>query len=150
MKTQWMMKVGLAAMVLAGVERAGADDLDARISFSGSVQNSPIRQAVFGYLNGRGEYGKFNLEVDLKGTLASEDGTRTPEPRVTGKYPVEISLRVSKSGVSASDTFTTDVTLRRRALIFSEYGKVRLVKPVNPRREGRQRIRGSGILAYDF
>lgn len=150
MKTQWMIKVGLAAVALAGVVRADADDLEARISFNGSLQNSPARQAIFGYLNGRGEYGRFNLEVDLKGTLASEDGTRTPEARLTGDYPVAISLRVSKSGVSVSDTFTTDVTLRRRAVIFGEYGKVRLVRPIHPRREGRQRIRGSGILSYDF
>ena len=37
MKKLWMTKVGLAALLLAGVVDAGADDLVARIGFIGSI-----------------------------------------------------------------------------------------------------------------
>jgi hypothetical protein len=98
MKKLWMTKVGLAALLLAGVVDAGADDLVARIGFIGSIYNNQARQALTGTVGGTGEYGKLNLEVDLRGTMTSEVGTRVPEARLTGTYPVEIVLKVSKSG----------------------------------------------------
>jgi hypothetical protein len=65
-------------------------------------------------------------------------------------YPVEIVLKVSKSGVNVSDSFTTDIKVSRRWITFGEYGSIRLVRPIDPRKIGRQRVRGSGILKYDF
>lgn len=150
MKKLWMTKVGLAALLLAGVVEAGADDLVARIGFIGSIYNNRERQALTGTIGGNGEYGDLNLEVALRGTMTSEVGTRVPEKRLTGRYPVEIVLKVSKSGVSASDSFTTNVTVRRRAIIFGKYGSVKLVRAIDPREIGRQRIRGTGILRYNF
>ena len=150
MKKLWMTKVGLAALLLAGVVDAGADDLVARIGFIGSIYNNQARQALTGTVGGTGEYGKLNLEVDLRGTMTSEVGTRVPEARLTGTYPVESVRKVSKSGVNVSDSFTTNIKVSRRWITFGEYGSIRLVRPIDPRKIGRQRVRGSGILKYDF
>jgi hypothetical protein len=129
MKKLWMTKVGLAALLLAGVVDAGADDLVARIGFIGSIYNNQARQALTGTVGGTGEYGKLNLEVDLRGTMTSEVGTRVPEARLTGTYPVEIVLKVSKSGVSVSDSFTTDIKVSRRWITFGEYGSAQRSRP---------------------
>lgn len=150
MEKLWMTKIGLVALLLAGVAKAGADDLVANIGFIGSIYNNKARQAITGTVGGNGEYGKLNLEVDLRGTMTSEVGTRIPESRLTGKYPVEIVLKVSKSGVNASDSFTTNITVRRRFIQFGEYGSVKLVRAIDPKKIGRQRIRGTGILKYNF
>src|SRR5690606_23532206 len=91
-----------ALLPLAGGS-ASADEVVARVKFDGTLNNRPSKQTIQGSFKGRGEYGRFDLDVDLNGNVRSKPNTRKPEKNVLGKYPVEIKLRVSKSGVSVSD-----------------------------------------------
>ena len=137
----------LTLIAASGIQ---ADDIKARVDFTGSLFNSSTRQAIHGSFVGKGEYGPFDNEGKFTGNVTSKPGTRTPENRLTGRYPVRISVRVASSGASASDSFDTTVVVRRRALYNEEVGTIKLRRPINPSKKGRQRISGSGVLKYDF
>ncbi len=145
----------IALLLLAGASLppvAQADDsaIVAPIRLNGYLYTTSVRQYLSAHVTGEAEYGPLNLEVRLDGQVKSEDGGRTPQPNVLGEYPVQIRLQLSRSGVDVSDRFTTDVEVRRRAIVFGEYGKVKLKKPLRTKHNGRQQLRGSGILRYDF
>jgi hypothetical protein len=127
-----------------------ADDIKAKVDFKGSLFNSSTRQAIHGSFTGKGEYGPFDNEGKFTGNVTSPVGTRTPENRLTGRYPVRISVRVAASGASASDSFDSTVVVRRRSIFNEEVGTIKLRRPINPKKKGRQRISGSGVLKYDF
>jgi len=138
------------AMVSLAGGGARAEEVTAKVSFQGTLRNAVTKQSLRGNFNGRGEYGRFDLDVDLSGSVLSQPDTRLPERVLYGKYPVEIDLRVGKSGISASDSFKTNIEVRRRSIMVNNVGTIRLARPINPTRSGAQRIRGKGTLRYDF
>lgn len=150
MKKNSLIKAGLAALVLISVGGTQAEDIKAKVNFSGSLFNSVSRQAIHGKFSGNGEYGPLDNDGKFTGNVTSRVGTRTPENRLTGRYPVKITVRVASSGASASDSFDTTVIVRRRSLSIEEVGSIKLRRPINPSQKGRQRISGSGVLKYDF
>jgi hypothetical protein len=127
-----------------------ADDITARVFAEGSLVNRATKQAIRATFRGNGEFGVLNLDAQLSGTLLSQPGTRLPERNLLGKYPVEVDLRVGKSGISVSDSFGTNVEVFRRRIKISKVGSLTLVRPINPTKSGRQRFRGKGVLSYDF
>lgn len=129
---------------------SGADDISAKVFFEGSLINRPTKQAIRGSFKGNGEFGALNLDAQLSGTMVSQTDTRLPENNLLGKYPVEVDLRVGKSGISVSDSFGTNVEVFRRRIKISKVGSIALVRPINPTKSGRQRFRGKGVLSYNF
>jgi hypothetical protein len=148
MKKTPLKITGLAMLIAAGGIQAG--DIRAKVDFEGSLYNSTTRQAIHGSFVGKGEYGPFDNEGKFTGNVTSSVGTRTPENRLTGRYPVTISVRVAALGGSASDSFDTTVFVRRRSLFNEEVGTIKLRRPIDPSKKGRQRISGSGVLKYNF
>ncbi len=149
MKT--VLRVAVMAVMAGGVcNEVIADDMTARVYFDGSLINRPTKQSIRGTFRGNGEFGVLNLDAQLSGTLLSQVGTRLPENTLLGKYPVEVDLRVGKSGISASDSFGTNVEVFRRRIKISKVGSITLVRPINPTKSGRQRFRGKGTLSYNF
>ncbi len=138
-----------AVLPLAG-GAAHADEVIARVKFNGTLKNRPSQQTIQGTFKGTGEYGRFDLDVDLNGSVRSQPGTRTPEKNVLGKYPVEINLRLSKSGVSVSDSFGANVHVRGKRIRVSDVGTLRLKRPVKRTKVGTQRLRAEGRLSYHF
>lgn len=138
-------------MLLIATSSTEADDIKAKVNFKGALFNSTARQALHGRFTGRGEYGPFNTNGKFTGNVSSKPGTRTPEKRLMGRYPVRISVRVASSDrASASDAFDTTVVLRRRSIFNEEVGRIKLRRPINPSKKGRQKISGTGVLKYDF
>jgi hypothetical protein len=146
-KTVLAMVAAAAGWMSGGVI---ADDISARVYCEGSLVNRSSKQAIRATFRGNGEFGVLNLDAQLSGTLLSQPGTRLPERNLLGKYPVEVDLRVGKSGISVSDSFGTNVEVFRRRIKISEVGSIALVRPINPTKSGRQRFRGKGVLSYDF
>jgi len=134
---------GLAMLIAASGMQA--EDIKAKVAFTGSLFNSTTRQAIHGSFVGKGEYGPFNNEGKFTGNVTSTVGTRTPESRLTGRYPVTISVRVAALGGSASDSFETNVIVRRRSLFNEEVGTIKLNKQINPSKKVLKRISGSGF-----
>jgi len=127
-----------------------ADDIKAKVDFNGSLYNNSTKQAIHGRFVGKGEYGPLDTEGKFSGNVTSDVGTRTPEKGLTGRYPVRITVRVAALGGSASESFSTSLIVRRRSLFNEEVGTIKLRRPINPKKKGRQRISGSGVLKYDF
>jgi len=148
-KAMAFMAAVLATGCLTG-GRAEASDISARVFFSGTLINLPAKQAIRGTFRGNGEFGPLNLDAELSGFVLSQVETRLPERNLFGKYPVEIDLRVGKSGLSVSDSFGTNVEVFRRRIKLGKIGSIVLNRPVHPTRAGRQRLRGTGTLRYDF
>lgn len=149
--------LALALTFLTGVitlprvaEAGSATEIKAPIQLAGNLYNGRLKQSLSTKVAGKGEYGPLNLDVNLDGTMRTRDSGRPLRGNVLGEYPVEIRLRVSRSGLSVKDTFTTTVKVRRRAIEFGEYGRVALNRPVRPTAKGRQVIRGRGTLRYKF
>ncbi|MBU6179702.1 MAG: hypothetical protein KGR69_08545 [Verrucomicrobia bacterium] len=144
----------VVAMVLVATGWMGggvmADDITARVFAEGSLVNRPTKQAIRATFRGNGEFGDLNLDAQLSGTVLSQPGTRLPESDLLGGYPVEVDLRVGKSGISVSDSFGTNVEVFRRRIKISRVGWISLVRPIDPRKSGRQRFRGEGLLRYNF
>lgn len=152
MKTPSLSLVGFlfaALMPLSG-GTVSADEVVAKVNFNGTLNNRPTKQSIRGKFRGKGEYGRFDLNVDLSGTVLSQPNTRTPQRNLMGKYPVEIDLRVSKSGIAASDSFGANVHVRRRSIRVSDVGTIHLNRPIRPTKLGVQRVSGKGTLRYDF
>jgi hypothetical protein len=150
MKKTPLIKTGLAMLALIAASGIQADDIKAKVYFTGSLFNGSTSQAIHGSFVGKGEYGPFNNEGKFTGNVTSKPGTRTPESRLTGRYPVSISVRVAALGASASDSFDTTLVVRRRSLFNEEVGAIKLRRAIDPSKKGRQRISGSGVLKYDF
>jgi hypothetical protein len=148
MKKTPLIITGLAMLIAASGMQA--DDIKAKVDFKGSLFNSSTRQAIHGSFAGKGEYGPFDTEGKFSGNVTSDVGTRTPESRLTGRYPVSITVRVPVIGGSFSDSFSTSLIVRRRSIFNEEVGTIKLRRPINPKKKGRQRISGSGVLKYDF
>jgi hypothetical protein len=129
---------------------AVADDITARVFCEGSLVNRSAKQSIRASFRGNGEFGVLNLDAQLSGTLLSQPDTRLPERNLLGEYPVEVDLRVGKSGISVSDSFGTNVEVFRRRIKISKVGSITLARPINPTKTGRQRFRGKGVLGYDF
>ncbi len=149
MKTKTVVAMVLVATGWMG-GGAMADDITARVFAEGSLVNRSAKQAIRATFRGNGEFGILNLDAQLSGTLLSQPGTRLPESNLLGTYPVEVDLRVGKSGISVSDSFGTNVEVFRRRIKISQVGSITLVRPINPTKSGRQRFRGKGVLSYDF
>lgn len=152
MKFPRLLTLAFSAALFTPSGNAKADDssIVAPIRLTGYLYSTSVRQYLSAHVLGEAEYGPLNLEVRLDGRIVSENRGRTPERNVFGDYPVEINLKLSRSGVNVSDDFRTNVQVRRRAIVFGEYGKVKLKRPLRPKHNGRQQLRGSGILRYDF
>ncbi len=150
MKTPSLVGFLFAALLPLSGGMVSADEVVAKVNFSGTLNNRPTKQAIRGNFRGKGEYGRFDLSVDLKGTVRSQPNTRQPERNLIGKYPVEIDLRVSKSGIGASDSFGANVHVRRRSIRVSNVGTIYLNRPIKQTKSGVQRISGKGTLRYRF
>ncbi len=154
MKTKGILAVLVGCgLVHGGGPMAGtsnASDITALVGFTGTVYNRPARQAIRGGFRGTGEFGILKQDATFFGIVQSQPGTRLPERNVYGKYPVNVELSVRRSGVGASDSFGTNVEVRRRAILISRVGKIRLARALKPKKPGRQKVRGSGLLRYDF
>lgn len=150
MKTPPLAGLLLAALLPLAGGFALADEVVAKVYFNGSLRNRPSKQSIQGSFRGTGEYGRFDLKVDLSGTVQSQPNTRKPERNLVGKYPVKIRLRVSKSGISASDSFGANVHVRRRSIRVSDVGTIRLNRPIHRTKQGWQRVSGQGTLRYHF
>ena len=150
MKSSITQSIVLAALAVVTATSGNADDFKARIYFSGSLYNSAVRQALYGKYHGNGEFDFLNVKGKLSGTVGSQTGTRTPEKGLTGNYPVVIDVKVTRSGASVSRDFNGNVTVRRRAIYFKDHGYVKLYRPINPRKKGRQRVGGIGVFTYNF
>lgn len=150
MKTPSLVGFLFAALLPLSGGTASADEVVARVNFSGTLNNRPTKQALRGNFRGKGEYGRLDLSVDLKGTIQSQPNTREPERNLIGTYPVKVDLRVSKSGIGGSKSFGTNVHVRRRSILVSNVGTIRLNRPIKPTKAGVQRISGKGTLRYDF
>lgn len=152
MKTRFLLAIACLVSPLFGTVPVKADDTSivAPIRLTGYLYSTAVRQYLSAHAVGEAEYGPLNLEVRLDGMIRSTNRGRTPGRNVFGEYPVEIDLELSRSGVDVSDKFKTNVQVRRRAILFGEYGRVKLKRPLRPKHNGRQQIRGAGILRYDF
>lgn len=148
MKIKSLLGISLAALGFASMGDTRGSDIEARITLRGSVQNNAARQTVQGGYWGKGEF--LGRDGNVNGNFRTESNQRPPQVTVYFDYPIEVYLRASRSSRSVSDTFDTTVELRRRYLNFGRYGKIYLNRPVDPRRPGRQILRGRGILRYDF
>lgn len=149
MKTKTMLALVLVATGWMG-GRAVADDITAFVFCDGWLINQPTRQSIRASFRGNGEFGFLNLDAELSGTVISQPQTRLPQRNLFGKYPVEVDLRVGRSGISASDSFGANVEVFRRRIKISRVGWITLSKSINPTKAGRQRVRGKGFLSYNF
>jgi hypothetical protein len=140
----------IAATLLGTAPRVQADDVEAKLRFNGSVRNNPGRQVIRGTFAGKGEFDPFGSDANINGRVITKPGQRPPQKRVVGEYPVQIYVRATKGEFSGSDNFDATAELRRRAIIFRGYGRIRLDRPISPRAPGRQLLRGKGTFRYDF
>lgn len=152
MKIKWggFVGMGIMAALLASTVPVEASVVESRVYFWGTLRNTASKQSLRGVFRGNGEFGLLDLDVKLSGTVLSQPSTRTPEKTLLGKYPVEVSLRVGKSGISASKSFGTNVRVYRRSISVPKVGKIILSRSINPRKKGPQRISGRGNLRYNF
>ena len=149
MKTRSVLALVLVAM--GGMSgSAVADDITAFVFCNGWLSNQPSRQSIQATFRGTGEFGFLNLDAELSGTVVSQPQTRIPQKNLYGKYPVNVDLRVGRSGISASDSFGANVEVFRRRIKISKVGWITLSRPINPTKSGRQRVSGKGFLAYNF
>lgn len=142
--------MALLTTTLSYVPPVQADDVEATLRFNGSVRNNSARQVIRGTFAGEGEFDPFDSDANVNGRVTTQPGQRPPQTRVTGDYPVNVYVRATKGELSASDNFSTTAELRRRAIIFRGYGRIRLDRPISPRLSGRQILRGSGRFSYDY
>jgi len=150
MKNRSFLGVVIASFALCFVPLLPAEEVTATVYVNGYIANWPTRQTVYGAFYGVGEYGPFDLDVALSGTVRSQVNTRVAEPTVLGRYPVKVDLRVRKWGRSLSKSFGTNVFVGIRNISISRVGGITLAVPIQPRRAGLQRFRGYGVLRYNF
>jgi hypothetical protein len=150
MKMNATKPIVLAALAVLLAGSGKADDFRAKVYFSGSLYNSSIRQALYGKYRGNGEFDFLNVKGRMTGTVGSQTGTRTPENRVMGIYPVVVDVKVSRSGGSISKDFVGTAVVRRRAIYLKDHGSVKLKRAINPRKKGRQKVSGIGVFTYNF
>lgn len=150
MKIHHLLGIAFLSSTLSHVPPVAAEDVEAVLRFNGSVRNNSARQVIRGTFSGEGEFDPFDSDANINGRVTTQAGQRPPQTRVTGEYPVNIYVRATKGELSASDNFSTTAELRRRAIIFRNYGRIRLDRPISPRLSGRQILRGSGRFSYDY
>lgn len=135
-------------IVLATAPPSHAEDIEASLRFRGVVVNQPARQVLRGQLRGAGEYDPIDDNASIRAAVRPLPG-RVVQPTVLGEYPTLLKFRARRGDEVETDNFRATADLRRRAIVFYGYGKIRLNRPVNPIRPGRQVLRGSGRFEFD-
>lgn len=137
-----------SAMILSAPLSSQADDIEASLRFRGVVVNQPARQVLRGRLRGAGEYDPIDDTASIRAAVRPLPG-RVVQPTVLGEYPTLLKFTATRGDEVEKDNFRATADLRRRAIVFYGYGKIRLNRPVNPIRPGRQILRGSGRFEFD-
>lgn len=125
-----------------------AEDIEATLRFRGVVFNQPARQVLRGQLRGAGEYDPIDDSASIRAAVRPLPG-RMVRPNVFGEYPTLLKFRARRGDEIETDNFRATADLRRRAIVFYGYGKIRLNRRVNPIRPGRQILRGRGRFEFD-
>jgi hypothetical protein len=137
-----------ATIALPATSAGQADVVKATLSFRGSVTNNPGRQTIQGQLRGFGRYDPIDDTAAISGSVRTAEGERPVGFTVLGEYPVQLDFRARRGDEFESDNFQATAILHRRSIVYAGFGKVALNRPVNPRRPGRQILRGRG--RFDF
>jgi hypothetical protein len=148
MKTLLNTTLLAATIALSVTSATQADEVKATLKFRGSVTNNPGRQTIQGQLRGFGKYDPIDDTAAISGSARTAEGERPVGFTVLGEYPVQLNFRARRGDEFESDNFQASAILHRRSIVYAGFGKVVLNRPVNPRRPGRQVLRGSG--RFDF
>lgn len=148
MKTLLNTTLLAATLILSATSATRADQVKATLKFRGSVTNNPGRQTIQGQLRGFGRYDPIDDTAAISGSVRTATGQRSPSLTVLGEYPVQLNFRARRGDEFESDNFQATAILNRRSIVYAGFGKIALNRPVNPRRPGRQVLRGSG--RFDF
>lgn len=148
MKTLLNTTLLAATLVLSTASATRADEVKATLKYRGSVTNNPGRQTIQGQLRGFGKYDPIDDTAAISGSVRTATGQRPPGFTVLGEYPVQLNFRARRGDDFESDNFQATAILHRRSIVYAGFGRIALNRPVNPRRPGRQVLRGSG--RFDF
>jgi len=148
MKTLLNTTLLAATLVLSAASATRADEVKATLKYRGSVTNNPGRQTIQGQLRGFGKYDPIDDTAAISGSVRTATGQRPPGFTVLGEYPVQLNFRARRGDDFESDNFQATAILHRRSIVYAGFGRIALNRPVNPRRPGRQVLRGSG--RFDF
>ncbi len=132
--------------LLPATDAPAFDVVRAQVRFNGNIANTRNRQTIGGFFAGRGRISGIRSSVTVGGSLRTLPGERTPRRNLLGDYQTEMSVRARKFGASVSRSFRIRADLRQGSIRFGENGRVILNRRINPRRMGRQRIRGIGYF----
>lgn len=133
--------LGIFSLISSASVRA--DTLFAEGRVSGSIFNTSSRQSIEASVNGSGIVRPDGDKGTASGRIT---GQRSPQSTVMGIYKVLVRATVRYDGGSESISESAVLDVNRRSIVVRGYGRVDLDRPIEPRRNGRQRISGSVTL----
>ncbi len=136
-------------LFIAGTQHsAEAGIIAASGRISGSIFNSAARQHIQGNFRGSGIHRPSGSNGTANGGLSSLRGKRIPKASLAGPYRVLARANVRYGGGSNSVAKQVTLIVRRRTLSVRGLGVIRLSRPLNLTRTGRQRFSGRGVLTF--
>lgn len=137
-------------LIICGTQQsAEAGRIAAQGNISGSIFNKVTRQHIQGNFRGSGIHRPSGERGSANGGISSLVNQRPPRASLAGPYRVLARANVRHGGSSSSVAKTVTLIVRRRSLVVRGLGVIRLNRPLNLNRNGRQRFRGRGVLTFN-
>ncbi len=139
----WLLAVSLASPLLSE-SRGGT--ITGSGPVIGRIFNNSTRQHIQANFQGSGIHRPSGKTGTVNGGFSSLPGQRSPQATILGGYRVLVRANVRYGGGSTSVTRRVVATVGRRTILVGGAGRIRLNRPLNPTKAGRQNFRGVGTV----